>query len=50
MKLLGIIRTDFSPQGVFDSPIPYRPTAIIKGQLQPWAFQLIQKHGLPLKF
>ena len=45
-KLLGIIRTDNSPDGVFQSPIPYRPTAIIKGQIQPWAIELIKKHQI----
>lgn len=33
------------PNGVLWCPIPYRPTAVVKGVLQPWAEELIHREG-----
>jgi hypothetical protein len=33
---------------VYLSPFPYRPTAIVKGVLQPWAEELIKREGFTL--
>lgn len=34
---------------VYWSPWPYRPTAVVKGVLQPWALELIRREGFNLK-
>ena len=39
----GFIRKSSSWDSVYDSPIPYRPTAILKGKLMDWAKDLIIK-------
>lgn len=54
-KVLGhrvhkaFIRRARIPNGVYLSPWPYRPTAIVKGRLEPWAAELGQREGYPLK-
>jgi hypothetical protein len=35
--------------GVYFSPWPYRPTAIVKGVLQPWANELSQREGMEFR-
>ena len=37
----GFIRPFKESHAVYESPIPYRPTAIVKGKLQGWAKKLI---------
>ena len=37
----GFIRPFKESHAVYESPIPYRPTAIVKGKLQDWAKKLI---------
>jgi hypothetical protein len=36
------------PNAVFWSPWPYRPTAVVRGTLQPWADELIRREGFSL--
>jgi len=36
------------PNAVYLSPWPYRPTAIVHGQLEPWAAELGRREGVPL--
>jgi len=40
-QLLGFIRKSSHPDAVYNSPIPYRPTAIVGGKLEEWAKKLI---------
>lgn len=37
------------PNAVYLSPWPYRPTAVIKGQLQDWAEELAHREEVPLQ-
>jgi hypothetical protein len=37
------------PNAVYLSPWPYRPTAVVHGVLQPWARELAEREGRPLK-
>jgi hypothetical protein len=37
------------PNGVYFSPWPYRPTAIVGGVLQPWAKELAEREGMPMQ-
>ena len=48
-KTLGYIRNHKYPNAVYMSPWPYRPTAIIKGELQPFAKELGEREGYILK-
>ena len=45
---IGYIRNHKSPNAVYISPWPYRPTAIIKGVLQPFAKELALREGLEI--
>jgi len=36
------------PNAVYLSPWPYRPTAVVRGSLEPWARDLAEREGLPL--
>ena len=36
------------PNAVYLSPWPYRPTAIVKGRLEPWAEELARREGIPM--
>jgi len=45
---LGWIRRGAWSNAVYLSPWPYRPTAIVKGRLEPWAAELAQREGVPL--
>lgn len=36
------------PNGVYDCPFPYRPTAIVKGVFQDWAKELVVREGFKL--
>lgn len=45
-KLLGVIRDGDEPNAVYRSPIPYRPTAIVKGKLEEWAKELFKREGI----
>ena len=38
-----------NPNGVYFSPWPYRPTAVVKGDLQQWAKDLIRREGFILR-
>jgi hypothetical protein len=37
------------PNAVYLSPWPYRPTAVVKGQLQDWAEELAHREDVPLQ-
>ena len=39
------VRRGGYPNGVYDCPFPYRPTAIVKGVLQEWAKELVVREG-----
>jgi hypothetical protein len=45
---LGWIRKGSWSNAVYLSPWPYRPTAIVKGKLEPWASELGLREGFPL--
>ena len=45
-KLLGFIRPFKESNAVYESPIPYRPTAIVKGKLQDWAKKLLVRENI----
>jgi len=45
---LGWIRKGAWSNAVYLSPWPYRPTAIVKGRLEPWAVELGIREGVPL--
>jgi len=45
-QLLGYIRLHKYPNAVYMSPWPYRPTAVIKGILQPFAKELAEREGI----
>ena len=46
--LLGYTRKYKAANAVYSSPWPYRPTAIVKGILQPFAKELAEREGLRL--
>uniref|UniRef100_A0A6C0D6X3 Glycosyltransferase n=1 Tax=viral metagenome TaxID=1070528 RepID=A0A6C0D6X3_9ZZZZ len=48
--VVGYKRTHSFPNAVYMSPWPYRPTAIIKGVLQPFAKELAEREGVKLIF
>jgi hypothetical protein len=37
------------PNAVYLCPWPYRPTAVVRGVLEPWAAELAQRESVPLK-
>jgi hypothetical protein len=43
---LAWIRYDSRPNAVYDCPFPYRPTAVVKGALQPWAIELLDRENI----
>lgn len=43
---LAWIRHNSCANAVYDCPFPYRPTAVVKGVLQPWAKELLEREGL----
>jgi hypothetical protein len=47
-SIIGYIREHKEPNAVYMCPWPYRPTAIIKGILQPFAIELAQREGIKL--
>jgi len=42
---IGYTRCGKQPNGVYLSPFPYRPTAIVRGLLEPWAKELARREG-----
>jgi REP element-mobilizing transposase RayT len=44
--LLGIIRDGEYSNAVYRSPIPYRPTAIVRGKLEDWAKDLFKRENI----
>lgn len=45
---ISIIRHYAHPNAVYLSPWPYRPTAVVRGVLEPWAYDLGEREGFPL--
>ena len=45
---LSVIRQYPHPNAVYLCPWPYRPTAVVQGVLQPWAYDLAQREGFQL--
>lgn len=43
---LSIERYGKHPNAVFLAPFPYRPTAVVRGILEPWAREFMQREGL----
>jgi len=43
---LAYIRSNMRANAVYDCPFPYRPTAIVKGVLQDWAKELMQRESI----
>jgi len=43
---LAWIRYDSRPNAVYECPFPYRPTAVVKGVLQPWAMELLDRENI----
>ena len=46
--LLGFIRPNKHRDAVLKAPIPYRPTAIVRGKLQDWAKKLLEENGIKI--
>ena len=46
---IGWMRAHKHPNAVYMCPWPYRPTAIIKGVLQPFAIELAQREGVSIQ-
>ena len=46
---LAWIRNSKRANAVYDCPWPYRPTAVVKGVLQAWAQELIEREGFSSK-
>lgn len=46
---LGVIRDGPQSNAVYRSPIPYRPTAIVRGKLEDWAIELFKREGIKIK-
>jgi hypothetical protein len=47
-KHLSVPREYSHPNAVYLSAWPYRPTAVVRGSLEPWAIELAGREGLPL--
>jgi hypothetical protein len=47
---IGYIRVGAWSNAVYLSPWPYRPTAIVKGKLEPWADELAKREGVKLSY
>ena len=45
---LSVMRKYPHPNAVYLCPWPYRPTAVVQGVLQPWAYDLAQREGFQL--
>jgi len=45
---LSVPREYAHPNAVYLCPWPYRPTAVVRGTLEPWAIELSEREGLPL--
>lgn len=45
---IAYARRGRQPNGVYLSPFPYRPTAIVRGTLEPWATELARREGFVL--
>ena len=45
---IAYARRGKQPNGVYLSPFPYRPTAIVRGVLEPWAKELARREGIVL--
>ena len=48
-KHLAFIRAHKSPNAVYMSPWPYRPTAVVGGRLEDWAIELAKREGYTIK-
>ena len=48
--ILGYIRNHKYPNAVYMCPWPYRPTAVIKGVLQPFAIELASREGININY
>jgi len=46
---LAFERAGPQPNAVYLSPFPYRPTAIVRGRLEPWAEELARREGVPIQ-
>ena len=47
-KHVAWIRKGNWPNAVYLSPFPYRPTAIVRGKLEPWAKDLMEREGFAM--
>jgi hypothetical protein len=45
---LSCTRAGSQPNAVYLAPWPYRPTAVVRGRLEPWARVLAEREGVPL--
>jgi hypothetical protein len=45
---IAYVREGDHPNAVYLCPWPYRPTAVVRGQLEPWAADLAKREGLAL--
>jgi hypothetical protein len=45
MRHLSIEREHQDSNAVFLAPFPYRPTAVVRGVLQPWAKEFLEREG-----
>jgi hypothetical protein len=42
---IAYVREGDQPNAVYLCPWPYRPTAVVRGQLEPWAVDLAKREG-----
>jgi hypothetical protein len=45
---LAWVRKGTWPNAVYLSPFPYRPTAIVRGSVEPWVYELALREGITL--
>tara|TARA_B100001123_G_C15295530_1_gene1019032 strand:+ start:94 stop:900 length:807 start_codon:yes stop_codon:yes gene_type:complete len=48
-RMLGVIRDGEYANAVYRSPIPYRPTAIVRGKVEEWAKELFKREKIDIK-
>jgi hypothetical protein len=45
---LAWVRRGSWPNAVYLSPFPYRPTAIVRGSVEPWVHELLRREGIKI--
>ena len=45
---LAWVRKGAWPNAVYLSPFPYRPTAIVRGSVEPWVYELLKREQITM--